>query len=202
MSYQSKFNRMLDSLYKRRTSWLRSVVSRPRPGRPQSFSRKKREQKIRELQEITSEAQAKRLAKEEFKRFDAKKRPWRGKGRGLLAKKANFNHWVREKVHGKRGKVYVFWAGSRCLYVGRSRGKGSRPSDHFKRKWFRKATRVDVFLTRKRSAISLLECLAIHRFLPSENKVKAARKKWTPRCPLCRLHRDIRRELRQIFRFR
>jgi hypothetical protein len=71
-----------------------------------------------------------------------------------------------------------------------------------RKKWFRKTTSVDVFLTRRRSAIPLLECLAIHRFLPSENKKKAATQDWTPKCPLCRLHWDVRTEVRAIFRLR
>jgi len=48
----------------------------------------------------------------------------------------------------------------------------------------------------------LLECLAIHRFRPTKNKVKAATENWTPKCPLCALHKTIRTELRKIYGFR
>jgi hypothetical protein len=32
--------------------------------------------------------------------------------------------------------------------------------------------------------------------------VRAAKQKWTKRCPMCKIHRDIHRDLRRIYRFR
>ena len=89
-----------------------------------------------------------------------------------------------------------------CRYVGRTRGGGSRPSRHFKRGWFHGTTRVDVYLTKQKKSIPHLECLAIHRFRPTKNKVKAAKENWKPKCPLCAIHKKIRTEMRKIYRFR
>jgi hypothetical protein len=37
---------------------------------------------------------------------------------------------------------------------------------------------------RKRSATPLLECLTIHHLDPARNKIRAAKQKWCPKCPL------------------
>lgn len=200
MSHQTQFNRTLDRLYERRTDKLRHMLG----GKPGPLlTKKERDSKIRELQGIASKALAKKMAKRGFKRLVfKKKKTWRTKGWGTDKKKKIFRAWVRKKISPKRGKVYVFWKKRECQYVGRTRGRGSRPSHHFKRSWFNGTTRIDVYSAHQRRSIPLLECLAIHRFRPTKNKVKAAKQGWTPKCSLCALHRKIRSELRKIYRFR
>jgi hypothetical protein len=46
------------------------------------------------------------------------------------------------------------------------------------------------------------ECLGIHRFQPSRNKVKAESRKWTKKCELCGIHREIEEEVSSIFRLK
>jgi len=201
MSHQTQFNRTLDRLYERRTDKLRHLLI----GKSAPFltlTKARRESKIRELEEIASEALAKKMAKRGFKALVIGKKTWRTKGWGTDKKKKIFRAWVRRKIPPKRGKIYVFWKKRECRYVGRTRRRGSRPSDHFKRRWFNGTTRIDVYSARQRSSIPLLECLAIHRFQPTRNKVKAATANWTPKCPLCAIHKKIRTELRKIYRFR
>ena len=203
MAWHTRFNQILDRLYLRRTDWLRSLLTSGKPGRPLALTKERRERKIRELREIASKALAKKMARKEFKRFKLEKRPWRTKGWGKKQKLRMFRAWVREKLPARRsGKVYVFWAGSRCQYVGRTIGRGYRPTRKFNRPWFRKTTRIDFYLTRKRSATPSLECLAIHRIRPAYNRIRAAKKSWTPRCPLCKVHKKIGTEIRKIYRFR
>ena len=120
----------------------------------------------------------------------------------IRKRQKTFRTWVRNKISPKRGKIYVFWKKRECRYVGRTRGRGSRPSHHFKRGWFNGTTRIDVYLAHQRRSIPLLECLAIHRFRPTRNKVKAAKQNRTSKCPLCAIHKKIRTELRRIYRFR
>lgn len=201
MSYQSQFNRELDRLYKRRTAKLRDLLT-GKPGRPLGFSKKKRESKIRQLEEIASKALAKKTANQKFGSLITQKRIWRTKGWGADRKRKNFLNWIDKRISPREGKIYIFWKNGECLYVGLTQGSGSRPGDHFERSWFRSTTRIDVYTARQSNTIHLLECLAIHRFQPTKNKIKAARKKWAPKCPLCRIHKKIRRELRQIFRVR
>ncbi len=201
MSHQIQFNRTLDRLYEHRTDELRRFWIR-KPGPVRTITKKKRESKIRELQEIVSNALAKKMAKKGFKTLVVRKKTWRTKGWGTDKKQKIFRAWVRRKISPKRGKIYVFWKKRECRYVGRTRGRGSRPSHHFKRGWFNGTTRIDVYLAHQRRSIPLLECLAIHRFQPTRNKVKAAKENWTPKCPLCAIHKKIRSELRKIYRFR
>lgn len=201
MSHQTQFNRTLDRLYERRTDKLRHLLA-GKPGPLLTLTKKKRENKIRELEEIASKALAKKMAKKGFRTLVVRKKTWRTKGWGTDKKQTIFRAWIRNKVSPKRGKIYVFWKKRECRYVGRTRGRGSRPSHHFKRGWFNGTTRIDVYLAHQRRSIPLLECLAIHRFRPTRNKVKAATENWTPKCPLCAIHKKIRTELRKIYRFR
>jgi hypothetical protein len=201
MSHQSQFNHTLDRLYERRTDKLRHIMT-GKPGPLLTLTKKRRESKIRELEEIASKALAKKMAKKGFKALVIRKKTWRTKGWGTDKKQKIFRAWVRKKISPKRGKIYVFWRKRECRYVGRTRGRGSRPSHHFKRGWFNGTTRIDVYLAYQRRSIPLLECLAIHRFRPTRNKVKAAKQNWTPKCPLCAVHKKIRTELRKIYRFR
>jgi len=201
MSFQTQFNRALDRLYERRTDKLRRILS-PKPGPIRTLTKKRREKKIRELQEIASKALAKKMAKRGFQKLVIQNRAWRTKGWSTDEKQQIFRAWVRRKISRKRGKIYVFWKNRECRYVGRTRGGGFRPSRHFKRGWFHGTTRIVVYLTKQRKSIPQLECLAIHRFRPTRNKVKAAKENWKPKCPLCALHKKIRTEVRKIYRFR
>jgi hypothetical protein len=200
MSHQGKFNRRLDRLYKKRTGWLRTVLTKANPGPVPSLKANQREHAIDRLQEIASDALAKKMARKEFRSIE--KKPWMTKRRGTDEKRREFRTWARKEIDKSSGKVYVFWHDKKCCYVGRTRGRGSRPSRHFKRGWFKGTTRIDVYMAPRKGDISRLECLAVHRFLPSRNKIKVSKENWTPKCPLCALHKKIKTELRRIFRFR
>lgn len=201
MAYHVEFNRILDRIYKRRTDHLRRILD-PKSGQTRRLTKKRRERAVDELQEVVSRGLAARLAKTEFNKSVAERRSWHPKGWARKKKQEGFRRWIRKKISRKRGKVYVFWKKRECRYVGRTGGRGSRPSQHFKRGWFAGTTRIDVYTTLLRKSAPRLECLAIHHFRPTKNKVKAAAKGWTPHCPLCGIHRMIRREMRKIYRFR
>jgi hypothetical protein len=202
MSHQGKFNRRLNRLYEKRTGWLRSVLKKAGPGPIPTLTKRSRERAIKQLQEIASNALARRMAKEQFERSVADWKLWKTKGWGMEKKLSEFRAWAKNKIDHKSGKVYVFWNKRKCLYVGRTAGRGSRPSQHFKKNWFKNTTRIVVYMAPHKRDIPRLECLAVHRFLPAQNKVKAAQERWTSKCPLCKLHRMIKTELRTIFRFR
>jgi hypothetical protein len=202
MSHQAKFNRRLDRLYRKRTGWLRTVLTKANPGPVPSLTKGQRERAIKRLQGIASDALAKKMARKAFQRSVKRKRPWRTKGWGTDQKREQFRAWARKKIDKDSGKVYVFWHDKKCRYVGRTKGRGSRPSRHFKAHWFKGTTRIDVYMAPKKADISRLECLAVHRFLPSQNKIKASKENWTPKCPLCALHKKIKIELRHIYSFR
>jgi hypothetical protein len=200
MSHRIEFNRILDRLYERRTDRLRHLLDR-KHGLLLTLTKKRREDRIIDLQDIASKALSAKFAKKEIARVVDDKKTWRTEGWGADKKANLFRAWIRKEISPKRGKVYVFWRGHECRYVGRTIRRGSRPSNHFKRGWFSGTTRIDVYLTRQKKSAPRLECLAIHHFSPTKNQVKAAKKKWTPRCPLCAVHKTIRKELRKIYRF-
>ena len=202
VSKEADFRRELDALYARRTDWLRHSIFRGRPGPPTKFSRKTVNRAIKKLQAIASDALASSLARTEF--FDRVEERYRwynrkGKGHGRTAKVKNFKAWYRRKVRHRRC-IYAFWAMDRCLYVGKSKGGAGRVASHFTAFWFGQATRVDIYAVTGDRDLPILECLGIHRFQPSYNKSRAEAKKWTAKCPLCKLHRGIEAELRSIYR--
>lgn len=203
MSKSAEFRRELTDLFQRRTHWLRAVIQRPRKGAPPKFQRRHVNEAIGRLQDLASAAFAVGLARREFDRSVRFRRSWRAtasKGRQFAAKRKHFARWYEDNF-GASPCVYVFWEGKTCEYVGRTGRGGARPSSHFEKLWIQGLTRVDVYTSTAR-ALPALECLAIHRFRPTRNKTRAASRKWTRKCPLCALHRDIDSELRDIFRLR
>lgn len=198
------FRRELDALFRRRTAWLHASVAGPRPGRPQALSRSHVKNTVARLQDLASEALADKLARKEFLTGVSVRKRWyskKGNGRGVENKQRSFNAWFKRQF--KRGTyIYVFWKGRRCVYIGKTTKSGRRISGHFVKHWFSSVTRVDVYKANGRRVLPALECLAIHRFQPMRNKVRAERRKWTRKCELCRVHRSIKKELGQIFRLR
>ncbi len=90
MARSKDFTRELDSLFHRRTHWLRQVLAKPRPGRPAQLTRKHRESAIERLQDLASEALAAKLARKMFQEGVRKKKGWHvtsSKGRGFREKR-------------------------------------------------------------------------------------------------------------------
>jgi hypothetical protein len=204
MKAQKQFEQELDRVFKERTHWLRQAVVGARPGKPPTFDKSKLSKRIEKLQFIASQCLVDEVVRSEFDRLVNEKRQWhpkRGKGKGIEEKKRSFDDWFDLSILFPN-YVYIFWADSNCKYVGRSvRGKG-RPQQHFEKYWFAPVTRIDVYSTSKASEVPKLECLAIHRFNPSENKKCAAMRKWSKKCPICSVNKLIKDELCNIFRFK
>jgi hypothetical protein len=198
------FRKELDKLFRRRTHWLNAAVQGPRPGAPPALSRGHVRNSVARLQQFASDALAEKLARHEFDLGVRERRSWhckRGKGRGVDNKRTAFNAWF-DNNFGSGNYIYVFWKSRRCVYVGKTRKSGRRISGHFEKHWFALVTRVDVYQASGRRVLPALECLAIHRFLPARNKSRAETKRWTSKCSLCRVHRQIDQELGKIFRLR
>jgi hypothetical protein len=203
MAFSKSFERELNTLFRQRTDWLRRKLGSSRAGKPPEFSRKKVDAGILKLQAIASDALAHKLAKSEFNEHVASRKNYHVKGRGPDDKKAKFENWFGARFGKTKGLIYAFWGNHRkCIYVGRTGSHGSRPSSHMEKFWFSGVKRVTIFAVSGKSHIPKLECLAIHYFQPTRNKNKAATKKWTKACPLCKTHKYIENELRDIFRFR
>ncbi|MBI5712279.1 MAG: hypothetical protein HZC38_02460 [Chloroflexi bacterium] len=202
MSKTGEFIYELDSLYHQRTHWLRSVLGVKKPGLPPKFDRKRVNRGITQLQKIASDALANKLAKKEFSQFAAEKRGWHIKGHGRKQQRKEFIGWFDETFGRHQECIYIFWNRHKCIYIGRTGKGGGRPQSHFEKYWFGEVDRVDIYPVKQTSQLPKLECLAIHRFLPTRNESKAATKAWTKKCPLCRVHKDIEGELRKIYRLK
>jgi hypothetical protein len=199
MSRQRKFKRQLYGLFDIRTYWLQHLISGNSPGKLPKLTKKRVVRTVSELQKISTEALVKRLAQTSFDQFSQEKRTWRvtnRKGWGRKEKNKSFRQWYQDHI-GANGCVYLFWKGGRCIYIGRTGKGGSRPGAHFFKFWFAGITRIDVYEVKRKSPLSALECLAIHRFRPSVNQQKTQRS-----CPLCQYHRRIRSEITAIFHLR
>ncbi len=202
MSKKNEFHKELIQLFKKRTYKLYNSIGDKTRGPNPEISREKVDSSIKKLQEIASTILAPKLAKEEFEENAGKKRKRKIKGRGVKEKKTLFKQWYNSVFHNQDHLVYVFWSKRKCIYVGRTGRGGSRPINHFEKHWFGSVTRIDIYPARSKSHTPKLECLARHHFEPSRNKYLPAKAKYTQRCPLCKVHKQIRHELKTIFRLR
>lgn len=204
MARAKDFARELDTLFFRRTHWLRGLFGKRRPGAAPKFSQKHVKSAVARMQDLASDALARRLARREFdseKKWRKSWHPKEGKGWGRSAKRASFNKWF-DKYFGPGPTIYVFWSKRKCLYVGKTSGNGRRVSSHFEKHWFSAATRVDVYAVKSSKSLTSVECMGIHYFQPTRNRFRAERRKWTRKCPLCEVHKDIDSEIRGLFRLR
>jgi hypothetical protein len=194
----------MKELFYRRTSWLRSAIGTKRLGRPPVFTRKKIEPKLDRLGELAAEILVRRRGRREFLRAVDGKRQWhvkRGKGSGIEVRREAFKTWYNRHI-GNRNCVYAFWSNKGCVYVGRTlRGHG-RPAGWFDRVWFQPVKRIDVYSVRRPSEVPKAECLAVHLFDPVENKNWPSIGRYTKKCPICEVTKEIDRELKSIFRLR
>ena len=202
MAHLTTFEKELDRLFYNRTYNLRSKLGIKRPGPKPHLTRKKINKAIETLQDLTSNILARGLAKKEFEENAGPKSRRKIKGRGVKQQKELFEKWFYKEHQNQDELVYVFWNKGKCLYVGRTGNGGSRPSLHFNRKDIPKITRVDIYPAKSKVHTPKLECLAVHRFEPSVNNYKPSRKKWTKKCPLCAIHKQIAADLRKIFKLK
>jgi len=203
MAFSKSFERELNELFRQRTDWLRRKLGTRTPGAPPKFGRRKVNDGIEELQTLASSALARKLAKSEFNEHVAFRKNYQVRGHGRPDKKRRFEDWFYAHFPKTKGLIYAFWGKhKRCIYIGRTGSRGSRPSSHFEKFWFSHVRRITIFAIKGTRHVPKLECLGIHHFQPARNKNKASTKKWTKACPLCETHRHIESELRNIFRFR
>lgn len=198
------FEAKLHDLFGRRTHWLRTQVKKPAGGRPPKFNRKEIDSAIEKLKEISTKCLLQTNIMADFKNHYETKKQWHitsKKGWGAENKKKKFNSWFEKNIESD-GLVYIFWGkGKKCLYVGRTIKGKQRPQSHFHRDWFKEARRIDVFTATPKN-IPMMECLATHRYNPTQSKIKPSKKKYFKKCPICETHKKIQQEVRSIFRLR
>jgi hypothetical protein len=197
------FDHQLERLFDDRTHWLKAQVRKPGVGKAPTFGRSKVNKAIRQLKKQASLCLLPKYRGREFRKLYDNKKQWqvKSKGWGLDRKRRSFDVWF-ERYIPHTNCVYLFWAGRKCRYIGRTlKGKG-RPQSHFEKAWFGAVTRIDILSCKKARNVPKLECIATHRFDPTYSKIKPAAKKWAAKCPICETHKRIRNEVRSLFRLK
>jgi hypothetical protein len=198
-----RFDTELLKLFRKRTHYLRASLW-PRPGKAPQLNRESIQKARRKLQDIAVKDYIRsKDAKIIFDSYEEKRRwhPKKGKGFGRATKKRAFNRWYDRK-RLNRNCVYAFWDGSKCLYVGRTLNGKGRPSSHFEKHWFGRATRLDIFAFRIKSQVPMFECMLSHHYDPVHARKKPSSKPYTAHCPVCSGKKRIKDEINRIFRLR
>jgi hypothetical protein len=197
MSLSKQFNRTLDELWHRRTAELRALAVPPGQGQPLVFSRKIRQRLTDRLLHVATRLLLKREGKRAFKSVVWKRKLRFVQGYGLDDRFHHLFDWARKECPGPI--VYAFWKDKKCLLV----GKGTtwrRLHRYDKSVYLKEATSLEVFCIQGKSHLAQAECLATHLFKPRDQKIKPAKSKWGKKCPVCKKHDRIRRELRSLFK--
>lgn len=198
MALSNAFDRKLDELWHRRTAPLRAHVRRA-PGAKKQLTKARREASIAELCDLAERIICRRDAKAELARMVRSSRRTMLGGRGMEARFKRMKAWAR---NGPRGPiVYSFWRGDRCLYVGKGKS-WRRLGAYDKSIYMREATSLRLKTVRSPSVLPKVECLCTHLFAPRDNRVKAAAKSYSKKCPVCKATTQIRDEIRDLFRMR
>jgi hypothetical protein len=198
----TRFDEVLSDLFRARTHNLRSFVVTKR-GRSPKVTKKRVFRAIAKLQDIAEQIYFRsRDCKQILKGYDYKRR-WhsKNKGHGRTAKKRNFKGWYDKHISTKNC-VYVFWNKKGCLYIGRTLNGKGRPTGHFEKHWFGKASRVDVYGFDRKRDVSRFECVTTHKWAPSYSRITPASKRYYSRCPICDGRREVRDEIKSLFRLR
>ena len=204
MARATEFRRELNKLFARRVAALSVILEKKRSGALPTLKKTHVRKTIKRLQQLVSDSLARDLAKKEFYHAVTQRKQWhvkRGKGWTYRNRKRKFGDWFDQKI-SRKTCIYIVWKKRKCLYVGKTTTGQGRIASHFDKRWFSGATRLDIYGTRGRRYLPALECVAIHRFQPSINRFKAESRRWTRKCPLCKIHREIDSELRYVFRLR
>lgn len=190
----------LNKLYKKRTHRLRLTVSDPIKGKPPKLTRSTIKRSLYLLQLYANQALIKEYYKQSYGRKSLFKKQWqtKNKGWGRDAKIDSFKLWYDKHINWPNN-IYIFWAGRKCIYVGRTLNGRGRPQTHFKNYWFSSVTRIDIYHSSNKRDIPKLECLAYHKHKPKKNKNRPSIPKGSSKCPICKTDSFIKKEIKSIF---
>lgn len=176
----------------------------PSAGAAPTLSRRKIGKSITKLQDIAElDFLKSKGARKILKSYDYK-RQWhskKGKGFGRAAKRRSFKYWYDRRITTKNC-VYAFWNGSHCLYIGRTLNGKGRPTAHFDKYWFGKATRVDVFGFDRKRNVPQYECMLTHKYEPSNKQMTPSSRRYYTPCPVCVGRKYIKEQVKRLFRLR
>jgi hypothetical protein len=178
----------------RRTQEIRQVIV-PSIGAPRKFSKRIRDKLRKQLILSAVHILTRKRAKNDFKKLVVRRRLRTLKGWGIRDRFDRTYSWAETRLRGPI--VYAFWRRGKCLYVGK--GKSHKRLRHYKSHiYLYKATQLEVWQIKNKKSLPSAECLAQHLFIPHYNDYKAATKKWTSKCPICRRRHELRAQLNSL----
>ena len=198
MSYTNQFKKELHSLFDLRTAWLMKILGAKKIGKPTKFNKDKVKKSIQIIQNYASKAFVNKISKYELDKSTKIIKNHKIQGHGIKQKKKDIKDWYDNTIHSANCVYMFFNKDNKCLYVGRSSSGKHRPASHCEKFWFKYANRIKVVATIQ-SESSKIECMAIHRYLPRYNINTPSKSKWTKKCPICKIHKDIKNEIESIF---
>jgi hypothetical protein len=197
MAVLKQFDRKLADLWHHRIANVESLV-RKRVGKPKSFTVKRRDKGIKDLEALADKILTKQGAKKELAKITSYTRRHHIRGHGVLKRGGNMLSWAGN-LPGII--VYSFWRGNRCLYVGKG-GKWTRLKGYEKSVYVKEATVVKVRGITSKSFTGRAECLSKHLYKPRDNKIEPAKGKWSKACPVCKAKKQLRTNLRTLFKMK
>ncbi len=198
MSLQRDFESILDDLWLRRTASLcGEVLARPRV-KKLVFSKAVRDKLLQDLLDVTTKIVLRDSdIRDKYDEGVLERRYTQILGRGYEKKFSRIFDFTKDFV-GDKSFVYIFWQNRKCLYVGQA-GTYRRIRAYQKSYYLNRATRFEILLVKRRSELTMQECMTQHYLNPKDTKVKPAHKSWGRRCPICAKHDRSRTEILDIF---
>lgn len=198
MARAKQLERLLEDTLERRREELLRVVLPGGKGRPKTLSRRMRDRRASELVQLAEEILVRRLGKRAFAARVYRRHLKHVRG-GDEKRFWQLYDWASRTM--RRPIVYSFWQDHTSLYVGK--GASYRRLKNYRRTTLlRDADSVEIWEIRTRRLLPSSECLAIHYFVPLHNEYKAARRKWTSKCPVCEKKRDFKQQLKSLLRLK
>jgi hypothetical protein len=198
MALRKTFERKLSTLLHRRTERLVGLI-KPKRGPRKDFTKRHREEGIAELQKLAEQILRKEVVPGRLKAITAGARRTMLGGRGLEERFKRMCAWAEQHLHGPI--IYSFWRGKRCLYVGKG-GSWRRLRAYRRDILLQQATSLRVRMVAGKSHVAMAECMSIHMHDPKHNINQSSKPKYSKRCPICKTNREIRDELRALFRMK
>ncbi len=199
MSHINQFRKELHKLIELRTAWLFKKMGQRVIGKPPKLSNKKIEQSIAKIQDNASKIFVNKISKYEFNKKKRIIKNHKIIGRGVRNKQDDIKRWYDTHIKSQYC-VYMFFDNyNKCIYVGRTSNGKHRPASHCDKYWFKSVKRIKVIATQKADTPKI-ECMATHRYLPKYNIIAPSSSKWTKKCPICKVHSDIKTELISILK--
>ncbi|HEV2182543.1 MAG TPA: hypothetical protein VGR39_02575 [Candidatus Acidoferrales bacterium] len=197
---QKRFRKTVGQIGQRASWELLRIVGSPR-GPQLKLSRKWRDKRIAELQDIVEKAYLPYLHRwvsqhthrvgVRFNNHFAKE-----------AKASEVRYRLTERMGNHQHLAYVSFAGrDRCLKVGRSDNGYGRIVSQQDAYYFRDASRVEVYFPkyRKKSMLPALECALTHLYDPYHYYQKPAARKYRQTCPACHAMKVVRKVARALY---